>query len=120
MVLSVPLIWVFRLTVNYVTGQTCYIAFAFIRDEKKVTYRVVLECLAEAYRALNLQYPHTILTDKERALINAINVVFPDTKTINCIWHIEMNLLKKARPLLSDIVAIARRDSVTLPSYLGK
>ena len=100
------------------TGQTCFIAFAFIRDEKQDTYETVLECLAEAYRALNLQYPRTILTDKERALINAINVVFPNTKTISCIWHIEMNILKKARPLLSDQIAIARRDGVPLPADL--
>ena len=100
------------------TGQTCFIAFAFIKDEKQDTYETVLECLAEAYRALNLQYPRTILTDKERALINAIKVVFPDTKTISCIWHIEMNLLKKARPLLSDQIAIARRDSLPLPAGL--
>lgn len=67
------------------TGQTCFIAFAFIRDEKQDTYEVVLRYLAEAYDSLSLQYPRTILTDKERALISAINVVFPDTKTISCI-----------------------------------
>ncbi|KAJ5195560.1 uncharacterized protein N7498_008998 [Penicillium cinerascens] len=100
------------------TGQTCYIAFAFIQDEKQDTYEVVLHCLAEAYESLSLQYPRTILIDKERALINAINVVFPDTKTIICIWHIEMNLLKKARPLLSDQIAIARRDGFPLPTGL--
>lgn len=102
------------------TGQTCFIAFAFIRDEKQDTYETVLKCLAEAYRALNLQYPRTILTDKERALINAINTVFPETKIISCIWHIEMNLLKKARPLLSDQLAIARRDGLSLPNGLDQ
>lgn len=30
-----------------------------------------------------------------------------------------MNLLKKARPLLSDQIAIARRDSVPLPASLN-
>ena len=101
------------------TGQTYFLAFAFIRDEKQDTYEVVLRCLAEAYDSLSLQYPRTILTDKERALINAINMVFPDTKTISCIWHIEMNLLKKAQPLLLDQVAIARRDNLSLPNSLG-
>lgn len=101
------------------TGQTCFIAFTFVKDEKQGTYETVLECLAEVYRGLNLQYPRTILTDKEHALINAINTVFPETKTISCIWHISMNLLKKARPLLSDQLAIARRDGISLPSELG-
>lgn len=84
------------------TSQTYFLAFAFIRDEKQDTYEVVLRCLAEAYDSLGLQYPRTILTDKERALINAIKIVFPDTKTISYIWYIEINLLKKAHPLLSD------------------
>lgn len=30
-----------------------------------------------------------------------------------------MNLLKKAQPLLSDQVAIARRDNLSLPNSLG-
>jgi hypothetical protein len=101
------------------TGQTCFIAFAFISDEKEGTYQTALECLAEAYNGLNLQYPRTILTDKEHALINAINTVFPGAKTVSCIWHIEKNLLKKARPLLSDCLATARRDGLPLPEELG-
>jgi transposase-like protein len=101
------------------TGQTCYIAFAFIRDEKQSIYEAVLKCLAEAYNRLNLQYPQTILTDKELALINSINTVFPRAQTIICIWHIQMNLLTKARPLLSDCLATARRDGLPLPDDLS-
>lgn len=101
------------------TGQTFHLAFGFIQDEKQDSYEVILRCLAEAYESLEMQHPRTILTDKERALINAINVVFPDTKTISCIWHIDMNLLKKARPLLSDQIAIARRDNQLLLDRLG-
>ena len=101
------------------TGQTFHLAFAFMKDERQDTYEITLQCLAEAYDSLNLVHPRTILTDKERALINAISVVFPDTRTISCIWHIQMNLLKKARPLLSDQVAIARRDNLPLPYGLG-
>jgi hypothetical protein len=69
------------------TSQTYYIVFAFIRDEKQGTYKTVLKCVAEVYHSLNLQllYPRTILTDKERALINTINIVFPEAKTISYI-----------------------------------
>lgn len=101
------------------TGQTCYIAFAFFQDEKEDNYEVILRCLAEVYDSLNLAYPCTILADKERALVKAIKTVFPHTKTISCIWHIEMNLLKKAHPRLSDQVAIARRDGASLPESLS-
>ena len=62
----------------------------------------MLTCLAEAYDSLGLARPRTILTDKEGALMYATETVFPDTKSMICIWHINTNVLKKARPLLAD------------------
>ncbi|OGE50952.1 hypothetical protein PENARI_c015G06959 [Penicillium arizonense] len=47
------------------TGSTFYVGFAFIKDEKDDSYEVILSCLVEAYEALGLQAPRTILTDKE-------------------------------------------------------
>jgi transposase-like protein len=70
----------------------------------------MLTYLAEAYESLSLPPPRTILTDKERALMTVIETVFPDTKNMICIWHININILKKARPLLADQVTQARRD----------
>ena len=67
------------------TGSTFYVGFAFIKDEKDDSYEVILSCLAEAYEALGLQQPRTILTDKEQALINAMKVVFPSTKHMICL-----------------------------------
>ncbi|KAJ6126037.1 hypothetical protein N7471_010664 [Penicillium samsonianum] len=93
------------------TGSTFHLAFAFMRDEKDDSYEVMLTCLAEAYESLALAPPSTILTDKEEALIKAIEVVFPSTKHMLCIWHINMNILKKARPILADQVAQARREA---------
>ncbi|KAJ5243941.1 hypothetical protein N7489_004037 [Penicillium chrysogenum] len=92
------------------TGSTFHIGFCFMRDEKDDSYEVMLSCLAEVYESLGLTPPRTILTDKEKALMNAIKTVFPETKNMLCIWHINMNILKKARPLLADQVAQARRE----------
>ncbi|KAJ6142418.1 hypothetical protein N7471_001906 [Penicillium samsonianum] len=95
------------------TGLTFHIGFAFIKDKKDDSYEVVLNCLAEAYDSLGLEYPHTILTDKEQALMDAIDTVFPNTKGMLCIWHINIYILKKARPILSDQIAKARREAST-------
>lgn len=95
------------------TGSTFHIGFAFIKDEKDDSYKVVLNCLTKAYDSLGLEYPHTILTDKEQALMDAIDTVFPNTKGMLCIWHINMCILKKARPILSDQIAKARREAST-------
>lgn len=89
------------------TGSTFHTSFAFIRDEKEDTYKVMLSCLAKVYQSLSLNppYPHTILTDKEKALITAIESVFPETKYMLCIWYINIRIIKVARPLLADQVA---------------
>ncbi|KAJ5264490.1 hypothetical protein N7505_007283 [Penicillium chrysogenum] len=104
------------------TGSTVYLGFAFIRDEKQDTYEVVLSCLAEAYDSLGLEYPRTILTDKEDGLIAAIESVFPTTKSMVCIWHINMAILKKARPLLSEQIrqAISQANSQASSSQSRK
>lgn len=96
-------------------GSSAYLGFAFMQNEQQPTYEIVLDYLADIYDKLQVQYPRTILTDKEDGLINAINEVFPSTDTIICIWHINMNLMKKALPLLRDQVATARRDGLPLP-----
>jgi molybdopterin/thiamine biosynthesis adenylyltransferase len=62
----------------------------------------MLSYLTEVYKSLGLIPPRTILTDKEKALINTIKTVFLETKNMLYIWHINMNILKKARPLLAD------------------
>ena len=84
------------------TGSTFYLTFAFIRDKKDHMYKAMLSCLLEAYEALGLTALCTILTDKEVALITAIKFIFPEIKHITCIWYININILKKARPLLAD------------------
>lgn len=78
------------------TGQSFHIGFAFMRDELKETYEVMLHCLAGVYEAIEINppYPRTILTDKEKALYNSIEIVFPDTKHMICLWHINQNLMK--------------------------
>ncbi|XP_058217649.1 uncharacterized protein LOC131328770 [Rhododendron vialii] len=44
------------------------------------------------------QQPSVILSDRELALMNAIEVVFPRTANILCVWHIEKNVLSKCKP----------------------
>jgi transposase-like protein len=63
---------------------------------------VLLNFLTKVYDKLKLNFPRTILTNKEEALINAIYKVFLDTNTIICIWHVNMNLMKKALLILRD------------------
>lgn len=82
------------------TNKSFIVAFAFLDCETEYSYRVPLNHLKNIYTEFNLQPPTTILTDKETALMKAIKHVFPTTHNLVCLWHINMNIMKKVRPIL--------------------
>jgi histone-lysine N-methyltransferase SETD2 len=81
------------LTVVGITGisTTFYLAFSFIQSEKEEDFVWVLQNLA-----LQLPvYPKVVVTDRDLALMKAIDRVFPLASHILCQWHI--NKCVKAR-----------------------
>lgn len=56
--------------------------------------------MKDIYTRFNIGAPTTILTDKDTALLRAIDSVFPTTNSLICLWHINMNIMKKVRPTL--------------------
>jgi len=88
-------------------NKTFFVGFGFIQSEKEPFYRFILRDLHDIYRQLNLPDPRVVLTDKEKALMNAIEAEFPFTKCMLCIWHVNKNILAKARAFL-------RRDTLSL------
>ena len=60
-------------------------------------YLWILEQLRELYDDHDLPYPRVILTDCQRALVNACGEVFRDAETLLCIWHIDKNVEKHCR-----------------------
>ena len=45
-------------------------------------------------------FPSVIVTDRELALMNAIERIFPDATHLLCRWHINKNVLAKCKKLL--------------------
>ncbi|CAG8659786.1 33871_t:CDS:1, partial [Racocetra persica] len=41
--------------------------------------------------------PGVIVTDRELSLMNALRIVFPNSTTLLCIWHINKNVLKNCK-----------------------
>ncbi|EED21900.1 hypothetical protein TSTA_091410, partial [Talaromyces stipitatus ATCC 10500] len=76
--------------------------FGFISDEKEGSYKFILECLVKVYAQADLPLPNCILTNKDMALMNAIPTVFPMANNTICLWHIEKNILTRARPILTN------------------
>ena len=64
-----------------------YSCFVFMQKEEEDDY---IRALTLFSRILGADvHPLVIISDRELALMNAINIVFPRTANILCVWHIE-------------------------------
>ncbi|KAJ5899145.1 hypothetical protein N7495_003889 [Penicillium taxi] len=99
------------------TGQSFLIACVFIEDQKEDTFIIAAECLKRLYASLpRCPYPTTILTDKDDRLQSALLTVFPQSHRMICIWHINQNIAKHARPLLNEQTILDRTNSIITPA----
>ncbi|KAH1080003.1 hypothetical protein J1N35_019764 [Gossypium stocksii] len=73
------------------TNKTFSIAFAFIINEKEENYNWAL-CLKLTLE--ECMYPRVIVTDRELALMNTCQQIFPDATRLLCRWHITENIKK--------------------------
>src|SRR6201999_760366 len=65
-----------------------FIAFVFLSSEKEEDYSWALQELWGVIQKEDIQYPGVIVTDRELALMNALQMVFPQCQTLLCEWHI--------------------------------
>jgi hypothetical protein len=82
------------------TGNTFYAGFVFLHNEQQSSYNFAVQNLFDVYTQLGVPPPCTILTDKEAALMNACANIFPTADILICLWHVNQNILSKARPSL--------------------
>jgi len=68
------------------TFKTFNAGFAFLSAEKEEDYQWALEAFGSVVE------PKLIITDRELALMNAINSVFPNCIHLLSIWHINSNI----------------------------
>ncbi|GAB2267617.1 hypothetical protein Dimus_038675 [Dionaea muscipula] len=75
------------------TGQNFHVAFAFIKNEKKYSFVWTLKKLKTLFGTL--AGSGVIVTDRDKALINAVQEVFPNSSHLLCRRHIAKNAKKK-------------------------
>src|SRR4051794_18527317 len=85
----------FKMPLLSIVGCTClestfYAAFCFLPHEEEDYSWAMIQ-----FKGLLLgnKSPQVMITDRELALINAIQAVFPITFNIICMWHVEKNVL---------------------------
>ena len=78
-------------------GTSFYIAKVFLDGEEFEDFNWAIEQLKELYVLLGLKGPVVIVTDRDLALMNAIEVNYPEVYNILCVWHINRNVLKNCK-----------------------
>jgi MULE transposase domain len=80
-------------------NTTFHAAFCFIRKEENGDYLWALQQLKDCLQAASITSPALMITDRDLALITAIDKIFPtpQTQSILCIWHVNKNVLMKAK-----------------------
>jgi hypothetical protein len=84
------------------------VGFAFLPDQTEPTYIWALEKIKELYSLISPTValdPGTISTDCDQALRNAILVVFPESRTLLCLWHANKNIQQHCKPKFSTTEA---------------
>ena len=80
------------------SNRSFCIAFAFLRGEHTDDYVWALERLKSLYEVGQVQLPSVILTDCAEACMNAVDICFPDSISLLCLWHANKAVLTNCRP----------------------
>jgi hypothetical protein len=96
------------LNICAITGgnMVVQVGLAFIRQEREVDYNWSLEFLRDIIARESIQEPLSIVTDRELALIKALRTYFPSSRLFLCRWHVNMNVLAKAKKFFPGPVKV--------------
>ncbi|XP_077215582.1 protein FAR1-RELATED SEQUENCE 5-like [Tasmannia lanceolata] len=81
-------------------SSSFYSCFAFLPKEKTEDYVWTLEMLDDMLGGVGQQI--VFVTDRELALMKAIEIVFPTAINLLCVWHIDKNILSKCKRHFQD------------------
>jgi hypothetical protein len=87
------------LNICVVTGnrKTIQVGLCFLSGEKKEDYDWAMAQFTDVMRAYDISEPLSVVTDRELALMNTLDEIFPETSHILCSWHVNMNILANCR-----------------------
>jgi hypothetical protein len=87
-----------------VTGsnKSFSVAFAFPHEETEEYYKWALQSLLNVFTSNNIPIPEAVLTNREQALMNGLDSVFPTTTHLLCTWHINKNLVSNGAKMIKD------------------
>jgi MULE transposase domain len=81
------------------TNKSFFSCFAFLKSETMNDYSWALDEIKKIFNDSDM--PHVIVTDRELALMNSIKLVFPSTKNLICLWHVNKNITANCKKLFN-------------------
>ena len=101
-------------------GKSYIVACSLLRHETSASYRHALVSFKSLFESHG-PFVHTVVTDQEKALMNAISAEFPGTSQQLCLWHLEANVRKnfaKNPSLCSKFTRFAKARTMDLADQL--
>jgi len=97
-------------------NKVIQLRLAFLLGETKGDYTWAIRQLRNIMATSSIQEPVSIITDRELALINCIDTLFPELTHLLCRWHVNINVLAKTkkyfpRPIKGDDRKVRRHPS---------
>ncbi|XP_068471896.1 uncharacterized protein [Phaseolus vulgaris] len=99
----------YRLPLLEIVGVTCtglsfFAGFAFLSSDKEKNFIWALQKFRGSLLTSHVG-PEVIVCDRDLALMNAINIVFPKTRNLLCRFHINKNVKAKCKMLVDSVEA---------------
>lgn len=76
-------------------NKTIFIALVAMQKETTNHYLWAMEHISTIYQGVD--YPRIFATDREEALVSAIDTVFPQSNILFCTWHIQRNIVANCK-----------------------
>ncbi|GMF58874.1 unnamed protein product [Phytophthora fragariaefolia] len=68
-------------------NMTIHVAQSYLKGEDKDDYLFALKALGKMMTDQHIALPQLILVDRDLALLNALEEIFPEVPALLCIWH---------------------------------
>jgi hypothetical protein len=91
------------------------ISLCFLSSEKEVDYECAIAWFYELMQNEQIEEPLCFVTDRELALMNALDTTFPNSAHLLCTWHVNMNILANCRKHFAKDKADPNKPSNFIP-----
>ena len=92
------------------SNKTIQIALCFMANECTESYQWALQQLNQLLILEEIELPELIVTDRDRALLNALEIVFPTVRSRICMWHMNKDVHAWIRQRFGVIKASSSKE----------